>query len=183
MSAMRRRQAAGMLGAALIGLTGCAPQQDDLHAWMQEQRARASMTVEPLKPPTVFQPETFQGIQGVSPFSDEKLVRALRSDSATAVASRLLQAEQQRSREPLEEFPLDAFTMVGTLERAGRRVALVRVNGVLHQVRVGQYLGQNFGRITAISESQITLREIVQDASGEWIERNATLQLVEGNNQ
>ena len=58
-------------------------------------------------------------------------------------------------------------------------VALVKVGGLLYQVRPGQYLGQNYGRVTRISETDVTLREIVQDSGGEWIERPATLKLVE----
>ena len=69
--------------------------------------------------------------------------------------------------------------MVGSLINIGKPVALVRVDNLLYQVRVGNYLGQNYGRITKISESGLTLREIVQDAAGEWIERTATLQLQE----
>jgi len=72
------------------------------------------------------------------------------------------------------------MAMVGLLDKGGRRVALVQVNGLLYQVSVGTRLGQNFGRVTAITENQIALREIVQDATGEWIERTATLQLQEG---
>ena len=71
-------------------------------------------------------------------------------------------------------------TVVGLLDRKGQRVALVKVGTLLHQVRVGNYLGQNYGRILRISESDITLREIVQDGTGEWIERQAVLQLQEG---
>ena len=70
--------------------------------------------------------------------------------------------------------------MVGLLDRKGQRVALVRVGKLLYQVSVGNYLGQNYGRIQRISESEITLREIVQDGTGEWIERQAVLQLQEG---
>ena len=69
--------------------------------------------------------------------------------------------------------------MVGSLDRAGSRVALVKVDNLLYQVRPGAYLGQNFGKVTKISENEVTLREIVQDAAGEWIERVATLQLQE----
>ena len=69
--------------------------------------------------------------------------------------------------------------MVGSLDRGGKRVALVRVDKLLYQVKVGDYLGQNYGRVTQISESDVGLREIVQDAAGEWIERNAQLQLQE----
>ena len=69
--------------------------------------------------------------------------------------------------------------MVGSLTREGRRYALLRVDNLLYQVKAGDYLGQNFGRITKISETEITLREVVQDAAGEWIERTSTLQLQE----
>jgi type IV pilus assembly protein PilP len=69
--------------------------------------------------------------------------------------------------------------MVGSLNRQGQLVALVKVDSLLYQVRPGQYLGQNYGRITRISETEVVLREIVQDAVGEWIERPAALQLQE----
>jgi type IV pilus assembly protein PilP len=69
--------------------------------------------------------------------------------------------------------------MVGSLNRGGQLVALVKVDSLLYQVRSGGYLGQNYGRINQISETEITLREIVQDPSGEWTERPAALQLQE----
>jgi type IV pilus assembly protein PilP len=53
------------------------------------------------------------------------------------------------------------------------------VDALLYQVKLGDYLGQNYGRITRIAETEIAMREIVQDAAGEWIERPATLQLQE----
>ena len=71
------------------------------------------------------------------------------------------------------------MAMVGSVSREGRPYALLRVDNLLYQARVGDYLGQNFGRITKISETEITLREVVQDAAGEWIERTSTLQLQE----
>ena len=55
----------------------------------------------------------------------------------------------------------------------------MKVDSLLYQVRPGNYLGQNYGRVTKINETEVTLREIVQDAVGEWIERTATLQLQE----
>ena len=71
--------------------------------------------------------------------------------------------------------------MVGSLNRGGSLVALVKVGGLLYQVKPGNYLGQNFGRVTRITETEVVLREIVQDSAGEWTERPAALQLVEGN--
>lgn len=91
----------------------------------------------------------------------------------------LLTSELNRRKEPLEAYPLDAMTMVGSLDKGGQKVALLKVENLLHQVRKGNYLGQNYGRVTQITESEITLREIVQDAAGEWIERGTTLQLQE----
>ncbi|MEW6694596.1 Pilus assembly protein, PilP [Tepidimonas thermarum] len=170
--------AALVVGVLVLGCSGAA--QDDLTQWMAQQRAGAQPKVQPIQPPLAYQPQAYVGIDALSPFSDEKLTRVLRSDSATAGMSRLLEAEMRRRREPLEEFPLDTMAMVGLLDRGGQRVALVRVNGMLYAVRPGHYLGQNFGRVTAITDNQITLREIVQDAAGEWIERTATLQLQEG---
>jgi type IV pilus assembly protein PilP len=91
----------------------------------------------------------------------------------------MLAAEINRRKEPLEAYPLDSMTMVGSVTKGGRPYALLRVDNLLYQVKTGDYLGQNFGKITKISETDVTLREIVQDAGGEWIERNSALQLQE----
>lgn len=177
----RRHGWALLVVAAGFVLGGCSgSEHEDLSQWMAQQRATARPKVEPVNPPAAYQPQAYMGLEALSPFSDEKLIRVLRSDAATSGVSRLLQAELNRRREPLEDFPLDTMTMVGLLDKGGRRVALVRASGLLYQVAPGNYLGQNYGRVTAISDNQITLREIVQDAAGEWIERTATLQLQEG---
>lgn len=171
---------AGLAVAAL--LYGCTPgESDDLARWMAQQRANAQPKIEPIRPPSTYQPQPYLGTEAISPFSDERLARVMRGDGlGSAGAPRLLESELRRRREPLEEFPLDAIAMVGLIDKAGRRVALVKVNGLLYQVAQGNYLGQNLGRVTAITDNQIVLREIVQDAAGEWVERTATLQLQEG---
>ena len=69
--------------------------------------------------------------------------------------------------------------MVGSVVRTGRPYALLKVDNLLYQVKQGDYLGQNYGKITKISETDVSLREIVQDASGEWVERISALQLQE----
>lgn len=180
-----RRWCRGWMTLALVGalcaLSGCAGGgDDDLSQWMAQQRATAKPKALPIEPPKPYQPQPYVGAEAVSPFSADRLVGVLRSDVAVTGVSRLVEAELRRRREPLEDYPLDAMALVGMLDQGGRRVALVRVNGQLYQVVPGQYLGQNYGRVTAITEQQITLREIVQDAAGEWVERTATLQLQEG---
>ena len=84
-----------------------------------------------------------------------------------------------RRREPLEAFPLDTIHMVGVLRRPDAVAALLQVDRVVYQARVGNYIGQNFGVITKITEGEVTLKETVQDSSGDWVERITTLQLQE----
>ena len=104
----------------------------------------------------------------------------MKRDSAQAVSNGALVApELVRRKEALESFPLDAVTLVGNLVKEGQPVALVKVDNLLYQVRLGNYLCQNYGRVMKIADTEVVLREIVQDAAGEWIERTATLQLQE----
>jgi len=179
-SASRWSRAAWGAGLAIVLLSACAGGQDDLSTWVQQQRATAQPKVEPVQAPQAHVPQAYQGVGAVSPFSDEKLTGLLRAELGVPAVSGLLAAEQRRRKEPLEAVPLDTLTMVGLLRRGNDWVALVRSEQLIHQVRRGNHLGQNFGRVTAISETQITLREIAPDPAGEWVERSTTLQLQEG---
>ena len=170
------------LALLAASLAGCdAPDQQELQQWMTAQRNATNPRVTPLSAPTRFTPQSYGQQDAIEPFSNQKLVQALKRDSNKATANAaLITPELSRRKEPLEAMPLDAVAMVGSLTKAGRPVALVRVDNLIYQVRVGNYLGQNYGRITSVTEGGIELREIVQDASGEWTERPATLQLLEG---
>ena len=172
----------GSLLTLVLGLAGCgSSDQEQLQQWMTEQRNLSKPKVERLPEPTKFSPQPYTEEGSVEPFSNQKLAQALKRDSNQATANAALIApELARRKEPLEAAPLDTAAMVGSLIKEGRPVALVRVDNLLYQVHVGNYLGQNYGRITKVTETGITLREIVQDAAGEWIERTATLQLQEG---
>jgi type IV pilus assembly protein PilP len=170
-----------LVAATALLLSGCiGSDQDELQQWMTEQRNQTKPKIEPISEPTKFVPQAYSQEAAVDPFSNQKLTIALKQDSNQATANAALIApELARRREALEAFPLDAISMVGSLNKEGKPVALIRVDNLLYQVRSGNYLGQNYGRITKISETEISLREIVQDASGEWIERTAALQLQE----
>ena len=169
---------------ALLPLTllvGCASEpESELRDWMAQQKSQTFPKVTPLSEPKQFKPENYIEVTEFEPFSIKKLTLALKNDAAQASSNAaLLEPELARRKEPLEEFPLDTMALVGSLVRAGQPVALVTVGKLLYQVRLGDHLGQNYGRITKIVETEITLREIVQDAAGEWIERTASLQLQE----
>jgi type IV pilus assembly protein PilP len=173
-SLLGRTLAFGLCGMALAA---CTSSTDELQQWMEEQRQQTRPSVKPLQAPKKFLPQPYEAMNGVDPFSLQKLTVAFKQEAAQP--SSLLASEMKRRKEPLEAFPLDGMTMVGSVVRNGRQFALLRVEKLLYYVKAGDYLGQNFGRITKISETEITLREVVQDAAGEWIERTSTLQLQE----
>jgi type IV pilus assembly protein PilP len=166
---------------AMFGLTACSTaSEDELRQWMAEQKNQTQPRVKPISEPKQFKPESYTMVTEVEPFSNQKLTQALKKDSAqSTVNAALIAPELARRKEALEEYPLDAMVLVGGMVRDGKPVALVTVGKLLYQVRAGDHLGQNFGRVLKISETEITLREIVQDAVGEWIERTASLQLQE----
>jgi type IV pilus assembly protein PilP len=169
------RFALALLSAA--ALAGCGAELGEIQQWMDQQRKEAKPNVAPLQPPKKFDPQPYAAADAVEPFSTQKLAVALKRDERAP--SSLLAGELKRRKEPLEAYPLDSMNMVGSVNKQGRPFALLRVDGLLYQVKVGDYLGQNYGRVLRISDNEIVLREVVQDAAGEWIERNSALQLLE----
>ena len=172
----------GGMAFVLMGLAGCdSSEQAELQQWMAQQRSAIKPKVDSLPEPSKFSPQAYNQEGAIEPFSNQKLTQALKRDSNQATANvALIAPELARRKEPLEASPLDAVVMVGSLIKVGQPVALVRVDNLIYQVRAGNYLGQNYGRVTKVTETGLSLREIVQDAAGEWIERTATLQLLEG---
>ncbi|HUR88426.1 MAG TPA: pilus assembly protein PilP [Ramlibacter sp.] len=172
-----------LLAIAIAGtfLAGCgASGQEELQQWMTDQRAATKPQVTPIPEPKKFTPQAYTQEAVTDPFSNIKLTQALKRESASATSNAALVApELARRKEPLEAYPLDTMKMVGSLIKEGQPVALLRVDNLLYQVKPGNYLGQNYGKIVKVSETEVTLREVVQDAGGEWTERTATLQLQE----
>lgn len=177
-----KRVIAFVLSCVVLLLAGCgSSSEDNIRQWMVEERNQTRPKVAPIPAPKQFKPEAYTNAATIEPFSNQKLTQALKRDASQVVANGgLVAPELARRKEPMEAFPLDAMSLVGSIIKAGQPVALVKVDNLLYQVKLGSYLGQNYGRVTKITESEITLREIVQDAVGEWIERVATLQLQEG---
>ncbi len=161
----------------LGALTACTADHDELRGWMEQQRREAKPNVQPLQAPKKFDPEPYSVAQSVEPFSTQKLSVALKQESRQP--NSLMAAEMNRRKEPLESYPLDSMSMVGSVNKQGQPFALLRVDNLLYQVKMGDHLGQNYGLITKIGETEIVLRELVMDAAGEMIERPATLQLQE----
>jgi type IV pilus assembly protein PilP len=172
------RLGAILTGLALMqGLTGCSGEQEELQQWMDQQRREVKPSVTPLSPPKKFDPAPYVGAAAVEPFSSQKLTVAIKQEARQV--SSLLASEINRRPEPLESFPIDSMHMVGSVTKQGQPQALLQVDKLLYQVKVGNYIGQNYGKIRSITETEISYREVVQDAAGEWVERISSLQLQE----
>ena len=164
--------------ATTLVLGGCATDNSDLNEWMAETRRTSRVAVAKIPEPKRFAPFRYEASLDLDPFSNAKLQVALARYTERNKGG--IKPDLERRREPLENYPLDAIRMVGHMQRVSQgAVALVEVDKVVFQARSGQYIGQNFGRITSISETQIGIKEMVQDAAGDWVEREASLQLQE----
>lgn len=158
-------------------LCACDGEQQELKDWMAEVKANTKVSVSPLSEPKKYEPYAYRLRDSLDPFNLEKIAAA--QAKLQARSSSGVRPNMDRRREPLEAFPLDTLTMVGALVQNKRVFGLLRLEKNLHKVSVGNYLGQNFGKIVGITETEITLKEIVQDAAGEWTERVSKLQLQE----
>jgi len=174
-----RRVAVG--GAALLaigGLSGCSDNVTEIQSWMDETRANTPRRTGRIPEPKRFVPFRYEARADIDPFSNAKLQVALARFSDRNKGG--ITPDLNRRREPLEAFPLDAIRLVGHLHRSSTgSVALLEAGKVIFQVKVGSYLGQHYGRIIRISETEVGLKELVQDAAGDWVERDTSLALQE----
>ena len=166
-----------LLAAAVVLLDGCTDSGVELQQWMQETKQQTKVSIPKLSEPKKFIPFLYDAKRSVDPYSPNKLAVAMAR--AQSNSSSLLKPDLDRRREPLESFPLDNLKMVGTLEKPGLVYALLQADKTIFQAKVGNYIGQNFGMITKVTDTGVELKEIVQDASGDWVERQAKLELQE----
>lgn len=167
---------------AALALTGCGNgRMSETRSWMQDEKAKVRPSVKPLPEPKPYVAVNYAPPSGVEPFSVDRLLQAISAANVNSPSSALYRSVAEgRRKQPLEAYPLDSMQYVGMLQKDGRSVALIKVDNLLYQVRQGDFIGQNFGRVMKIDESQVALREVAQDASGEWVERSTTLNLQEG---
>ncbi|AZP14433.1 pilus assembly protein PilP [Undibacterium parvum] len=163
---------------ALLTLTGCGDNGvTELQQWMESVKKETRVVVAKVSEPKVYVPVIYAGKVDLDPFNSAKLLVALARMKAES--NNGLRPDMERRKEVLEAYSLDELKMVGVIERSTARHALIQVDKSVFQAKVGNYIGPNFGLITKITDSNLELKEIVQDAAGEWIERKATLELQE----
>ncbi len=163
----------GLILMMALGLAACGGDMDDLDQYINEVKARPGGRIDPLPEITPYEIFTYvadaQGLR--SPFVPD-------TPQAAGPATGGTRPDPDRSREYLESFPLDTLSMVGTLYIGETMYGLVQTaDGLIHRVVPGNYMGQNDGRITDISESEIALVEIISDGIGGYIERDAAVGL------
>jgi type IV pilus assembly protein PilP len=171
---------AGTLAAAAVALAaGCSGEEhSDLKQELNQLTKDLRGRVEPLPQVKPYEPVPYTAEGQIDPFRPERIEVAAAGRAASA-STNLIDEQKKRPPEPLEAYPLESIQMLGTITQKKETFALVKAGPNLYRVRKGNYLGQNFGVITAIDEAQISLKELVQDSTGDWVERMSSLQLVE----
>lgn len=160
------------LTGLVILVAGCAENTySDLEEFVNQSGEGLRGVVEPLPEILKITQFTYEAFEMPSPFSSKKNNQVKENQGS-------IQPDLKRRKEVLESFPLENLAMVGTLQRDQQIYALIKApDSTLHRVKVGNYLGQNFGLITGISEAEIRLREIIQDSTSDWTEHPSTLML------
>ena len=173
MKAAIRPLVLGLLAA--FTLAGCSGEEHpDLRQFVRESDKIPGSRIPPLPEVKPYEPFTYSALDLTDPFKPRKI-----EPPKTTVKGGLL-PDFSRPREALEAFPLENLKMVGTLQQKGQTFALVRSpESAIFRVKSGNYMGLNFGRIVEITETEIKLREIVQDVGGNWEAKEQTLLLQE----
>lgn len=164
---------------AVLTLAGCVGNdRKDLEEFVRSAGENKRGRVEPLPQLKSYNLITYEAFDLPDPFQP----RAIDPDrtSGSQLPPDLVARTQRARREPLEAYPIESLKMVGTLERGKVRWALIKTpDSNLYRVTNGNYMGQNFGVIATISDSAITLKELIQDTNGGWTERTSQLQLLD----
>lgn len=153
-------------------LAGCSSDNADLRQYIEQVKQRPGGRIEPLPQVRPYERFIYEAANLREPFSVYSP-----SDSSHTGGIR---PDPNRRREYLERYPLDTLGMVGTIERQGKAYGLIRdPDGLIHQVQVGEHLGQNDGRIVGITQAEVALIEIISDGMGGFLERPAVVAISE----
>lgn len=152
---------------------------DDLNAYIKSVKARPAKRIAPLPEFKTYETFTYAATDLRDPFkmfeNEAEVAKTVTVPKTTGPKPDL-----NRNKETLEQYPLDTLRFVGQLERDGQTWAIITSpDSLVHRVKVGNYIGKNYGKITKITEDKIEISELVTDGMGGWIVRKAALSLGE----
>lgn len=165
-----RKIAVALTCLSLVACSGGDNQ--DLRQWMNEAGKDNIGKIPPLPQVKPYEPVLYDAGNLLDPFKPAKIGPEQKKSAGGGV-----QPDMDRPREPLEAYPLESLKYVGVMTKKNASYAIIQVDGALYQVRVGNYMGQNFGVITKVAESEVTLKELTQDSAGDWVEKVSVLLL------
>jgi type IV pilus assembly protein PilP len=145
---------------------------DELKEFVANADKNAKRSVPPLPPVQAYSPVGYTGFDLPDPFKP-------RTQTTVKVYSGINAPDLNRRKEALEAFPLESLKMVGTLQQQKENFGLVRADATVYRVKVGNYIGPNFGKVLEVSDTAINIKERVQDGNGDWTERDSSLKLLE----
>jgi type IV pilus assembly protein PilP len=156
----------------MLSLAGCGGSgMEDLQTFVDESGKDMQGKIEPLPEVKLYEAFSYEAFDLPDPFKPRKL---------SVGGGGGLQPDLTRPKEPLENYSLETLKLVGALSKKGVVHAVIKTpDNAIYHVKKGNYAGQNFGLITQIGDSEVSLREIVQDSAGDWSERTSTLILQE----
>ncbi|HMW17153.1 MAG TPA: pilus assembly protein PilP [Accumulibacter sp.] len=158
----------------VVTLVACSSDEhDDLQQWMDSVALDTKGKIPPIPIVEPYVPVPYDVGGLVDPFKPGKIGPEDKKGGGG------FRPDLDRPKEPLEAYPLESLQFVGVMTRQKKSYAIIQADGALYQVKIGNYMGQNFGVIVAVSEAEITLRELTQDAAGDWVERTSSMQLLE----
>lgn len=178
---MRMENTVRIAGLALLVactalLTACGGRQDDLNRYIAEVKERPATPIPPIPPVRTYTPYQYEGLVGRDPFRQSTTEGAEQvAENPNATGPR---PDLQRPREYLERFELDTLLMVGTFNKEASEWALIQdPDGTVHRVSVGNYMGQNHGKVNRITNDEVLLSEFIADGAGGWLVREASIAL------
>ena len=173
------KQSARLLLAGLCAsaLSACSESMDDLNKYIVQIKERPADPIEPIPPVKTYTPYEYSRLSGRDPFHASLSEGSEVAKTSTGTGPK---PDLDRPKQYLEKYELDTLSMVGTFSKESSDWALVRdPEGVVHRVPVGDYMGRNYGRVVAITNTEVDLSELVPDGTGGWLVREASIALGE----
>jgi len=162
-------------------LTACAEDKSDLEAYVAKVKSEQKVDIEPMPVMKPYEKFIYAASDERDPFVATATEVAVEEQAQQKVIDNGIRPDEYRRKEALESYALGELQFVGTLEQDGVWALVRASDGIINRVQVGNYMGQNHGRVLAINEAQIELKEIVPDGNGMYIERDSSLSIVEVN--